>query len=136
MFSVLGKLVVRFWPIVLAAWGVALVLCWLLAPAWDTVADLSEVASLPADTPSRHADQLLQEAFPENFAGSSIVLVAWRDASALNKADRKFVERVVAPRLARSRRKARKVSRWSRAFAPWRIRARVLCSSAATSRPP
>ena len=74
-------------------------LCWLLAPAWDTIGDLSEVASLPADTPSRRADQLLHDAFPDASAGSSVVIVAWRDGSPLESADRRFVTSVLTPRL-------------------------------------
>ena len=58
--------------------GVLLLGTWLAAPPWDQVAQNQEFAFLPAHAPSRQADKLYQEAFPQEDLSSNIVLVLRR----------------------------------------------------------
>jgi putative drug exporter of the RND superfamily len=99
MFGFLGNTVARFWPIVLGAWVLLLALSWALAPEWNAVTAGGEVASLPADSPSRRSEQLFREAFPDEYAGSNIVLVVARQGQELQDQDKKFIEQVLTPRL-------------------------------------
>jgi RND superfamily putative drug exporter len=91
MFSFLGRAVARYWPIVLITWCLLLVLGWLSAPAWDSVTRNGEFALLLSSTPSQRADQLFRNAFPAEYAGSSIVLVLWREGEKLTAQDRYFI---------------------------------------------
>jgi RND superfamily putative drug exporter len=99
MFHLLGKLVSRSWPIWLVAWLVVLVLSWLAAPNWNAVTESGEVASLPENSPSRLGETFFRDAFPEQYAASSIVLVASRQEQELQDQDKKFVEKVLVSRL-------------------------------------
>jgi putative drug exporter of the RND superfamily len=99
MFPMLGKAIARLWPVLLAAWGLLLAGTWWYAPAWDTVAESGEIAFLPADCPSLHADALLQKAFPGESTGSTVVLILVRDDVPLQPQDKKFVHDVLAPAL-------------------------------------
>jgi uncharacterized membrane protein YdfJ with MMPL/SSD domain len=95
MFRFLGNTVARFWPIVLVAWGLLLALSWAAAPDWNAVTQSGEVASLPADSPSRRGEQLFRDAFPDQYAGSNIVLVVARQGAELQDQDKKFIEQVL-----------------------------------------
>jgi RND superfamily putative drug exporter len=99
MFGFLGNTVARFWPIVLGAWCLLLALSWAFAPDWNAVTAGGEVASLPADSPSRRSEQLFRDAFPDEYAASNIVLVVARQGKELQDQDKKFIEQVLAPRL-------------------------------------
>jgi RND superfamily putative drug exporter len=99
MFRFLGSMVARFWPLVIGAWVLLLGLSWWWAPEWDTVARSGEVAFLPDDSPSRRSEQLFREAFPDQYAASSIVLVIERQGAALQDADKQFINQVLAPRI-------------------------------------
>src|SRR5262249_18511393 len=99
MFAFLGKAVARVWPALLVGWAVLLAVCWFAAPKWDAVTGGSETDFLPADAPSRRADQLLREAFPDEYAGSSVVLVLSRTGEHPQDRDRQFIEQALTPRL-------------------------------------
>ena len=75
MFQKLGNLVVRSWPILILVWVVVLAVAHFLAPPWNEVAQDKEFGFLPALSPSRVAEEEFKKAFPEERAGSSIVLV-------------------------------------------------------------
>ncbi|MBI3409932.1 MAG: MMPL family transporter [Planctomycetes bacterium] len=102
MFQVLGNVVARFWPIWLALWVLALALAWRFAPSWQTVVDFGEVGSLPPRSPSVRGDRLCQEAFPNDYAPSSIVLVFTRADGEVGEKDFEFTKRELTERLSRS----------------------------------
>ena len=56
MFGLLGKSIVRFWPVYLVLWVGLLFAVWRWAPSWNSVSKSGEVEFLPADAPSRRAD--------------------------------------------------------------------------------
>jgi RND superfamily putative drug exporter len=99
MLRWLGNTVARFWPFVLAAWALLLGLSWSAAPDWEAVTQSGEVASLPADAPSRRSEQLFREAFPDQYACSNILVVVVRQGAELRDEDKQFIERVLAPQL-------------------------------------
>src|SRR5438034_3242222 len=99
MFRILGNAVTRFWPVVLGLWCLLFGFSWAFAPNWNAVTGGGEVSSLPADTPSRRAEHLFREAFPDQYAGSSIVLVVARQGAELKDEDKDFVKQVFTPRL-------------------------------------
>jgi RND superfamily putative drug exporter len=100
MFAAIGRFVNRTWIAVLAFWiGLAVVLQ-MAAPNWSTVAQDGEFSFLPPDSPSRRADRLFQQAFPQDLLTSSIVIVASRESGAeLNHQDKQFITDFLKPRL-------------------------------------
>src|SRR5947209_641802 len=80
MFRHLGNAVSRAWPILLVAWIILLIGTSLVAPAWDKIVKDGQFAFLPSDAPSRRGERLFKEAFPDEYFGSSIVLVLSREA--------------------------------------------------------
>jgi RND superfamily putative drug exporter len=78
MFTFLGQVVRRGWLFWLAAWAALLTVTWWLAPPWEQVAQDREFAFLPADAPSRQADEVYAQAFPTDRLASNIVLVLRR----------------------------------------------------------
>jgi RND superfamily putative drug exporter len=97
MFTKLGCVVRRGWFLLLAAWLVALAATRWAAPPWNQVAQDREFAFLPANSPSRVADDMLVRAFPEDHTGSNVVLVIRRtpgEPGGLER-DLKFTEDVL-----------------------------------------
>jgi RND superfamily putative drug exporter len=101
IFRILGRVVRRAWPLLLVAWGGAVLVTWLAAPPWEEIAPDREFAFLPADAPSRVAAEQLAKAFPDDKLASSIVLVLHRSDSPPGhlERDRQFVADVVEPAL-------------------------------------
>ena len=98
-FRFLGHVVRRAWALLLLGWGVLLLAVWLAAPPWNEVAVDRDFAFLPADAPSRRAEEVFENAFPDSRLTSNIVLVLYRgDTGHLNE-DREFIEAVVYPGL-------------------------------------
>jgi RND superfamily putative drug exporter len=96
MFTYLGKIVTRTWPIFLVLWLALLAAGRLTAPPWQEVAQDTEFASLPADAPSRRSGEIFAKAFPEDRLASNIVIVLERpDDGGLREQDRKFIEDVL-----------------------------------------
>lgn len=87
----------------------AVILAWLLvagglkviAPSWQSVATDGDLEQLPADTTSARADLLNRQAFPDDRAHSSIVLVFARHGKPLTIEDRQ-VALALAKQLAQS----------------------------------
>jgi uncharacterized membrane protein YdfJ with MMPL/SSD domain len=79
MFFFIGKAVTRLWPVILLGWVGLLAACLYTAPPWDKVVLHGESGLLPADVPSRKAEELLDREFPNQRHRSSIVLVVHRD---------------------------------------------------------
>ncbi len=103
MFRILGKIIRRAWPLVLAAWVALLVGTWLAAPPWDKTAQDLEFAFLPTKAPSRVAEAVFAEAFPQEGPGSNIVLVLHRgdDEQAHLLGDLKFISDKLEPGIRR-----------------------------------
>jgi hypothetical protein len=99
MFSLLGSIVARFWPGVLVTWVLLLVGSKLVAPSWGTVAQDGDVAFLSESSPSRRGEMLFEKAFPDQYSGTSIVLVMTRAAGQLLDQDEIFIERTLIPEL-------------------------------------
>jgi putative drug exporter of the RND superfamily len=101
IFRFLGYIVCRFWYLVLAFWGAALLVTWLAAPPWDEVAQDQEFAFLPKSSPSIRAESEYAKAFPDDRFGSNIVVVLYRpaDGSAELPGDLKFIEDTIEPAL-------------------------------------
>src|SRR5438105_1429415 len=101
MFQFLGNLVARTWPILLGAWIALAVGTKLAAPPWAEVAQDKEFAFLPADAPSRQSEERFKKAFPDEQAGSNVVLVLHREQGSQDKLDqdKKFIEDVLEPGL-------------------------------------
>src|SRR5438093_12808862 len=103
MYRLLGKLVARGWPFLIAAWMVLLGALWLWAPPWSQVGKSGQFAYLPDDAPSRRAEALFEQVFPGQRAASNVVLVVTRrDAGPLTADDLGAVEKVLAPRLQKA----------------------------------
>jgi putative drug exporter of the RND superfamily len=87
MFFVLGQLVARRWPWVIAGWILVVVGLRLLAPAWDDVTYDGDLAYLPDQSPSVRGELLLERAFPERHAKSQFVVVLAREDGPLTSKD-------------------------------------------------
>src|SRR5262245_34440780 len=100
IFQWLGRFIRGAWIPILVAWAALLVAMHFAAPPFDEVARDKGFALLPADAPSRQAEEAYARAFPDRYA-SNIVLVLHRaDASRSSRAaDRKFISDVLEPAL-------------------------------------
>ena len=101
MLHLFGRLVSRFWYLVLVGWLLILAVCWRAAPPWDEVAQDREFAFLPADAPSRRAEEVFAKAFPDDRLASNIVLVLHRSGPETGSldGDLKFIEDTFEPAL-------------------------------------
>src|SRR5262245_26227645 len=101
VFRLLGQLVRRAWAPLLAGWVVLLVGSWLYAPRWDEVTQDRELAFLPADAPSRRAEEVYAKAFPDDRLASNVVLVLHRTGDAREDLGRdlRFIEDALEPGL-------------------------------------
>ncbi len=90
MFRILGNWANRHYGLILAVWIFGSAGLWYLAPTWDQVALDGDFDYLPDETTSRRAQALLNKAFPNEEAKSSIVLVFARENEPLTKTDRQF----------------------------------------------
>src|SRR5437588_12801935 len=101
IFRFLGKTAQHAWPLLLAAWILLLLGTWYAAPPWSEVALSREFPFLPDNAPSRRAEELFAEAFPDDQLGSSVVLVIRRaDNDSSHRAeDLRFVDDELEPGL-------------------------------------
>jgi RND superfamily putative drug exporter len=101
VFRLLGHLVCRAWGLLLAGWGLLLLTTWLAAPPWGEVAQDREFAFLPTDAPSRRAEEVHAQAFPNDRQASNTVLVLHRADNPPGHLDRdrKWIEDVLEPGL-------------------------------------
>ena len=95
MFSRLGRFVVRFPWLIVAAWVVAAVACVLLAPSLTQVGAADETSFLPKDAESVRARAVLARAFPDEAAAGTATLVLHR-SGALTDADRAYLDDLAA----------------------------------------
>jgi RND superfamily putative drug exporter len=101
VFRLIGWAVRRAWIVLLVGWGVLLFATWRAAPPWRAVARDREFAFLPADAPSRHAEEVYATAFPDDPQTSNVVLVLHRESGGDGTltGDLKFIEDVLEPGL-------------------------------------
>ncbi len=100
MFSLLGNLVNRTWPLILVGWFVLVVALRFAAPEWDQVTKDGHFAFLPADSPSRRGEELFNQAFPRDLRANSIVIVITRQGDRrLEEQDLQFITQVLKPHL-------------------------------------
>lgn len=94
MFYRFGQFIVRTWPLWFMGWIVAVVVSAMYAPDRDSVIKTGEFAFLPEDSPSRVAERLYAQAFPQESKASTIAVIVRRsDASQeLTDADLEFVD--------------------------------------------
>src|SRR5205085_7952472 len=96
----IGRFVDRGWWVFLLGWLVLGAALHLAAPGWSTIAQDGEFSFLPADSPSRRADTLFDQAFPQDLLSSSIVVVVSRDSDpGLQDGDKQFITDVLKPTL-------------------------------------
>jgi len=103
MFPLLGRVIMRFAPLLVLLWIALLAGAWYVAPAWETVARDEEFAFLPPDAPSRQSEALFLRAFPDDQLASGIVLVVERRGGppGFGDADRRLLDDVLEPGLRR-----------------------------------
>src|SRR5579863_6551230 len=100
VFLSIGGFVNRAWMAVLIGWVVLGATLHFTAPAWSRVAQDGEFSFLPYDAPSRRAERLFDQAFPQDLLSSSIVVVVSRDDDqGLQDGDKLFITDVLRPRL-------------------------------------
>lgn len=95
MFHRLGNFVSRHWLAMLLVWlGLVAGLPWI-SPRWDDVTLDGDFAYLPARMTSVLGGKLLEQAFPEQLARSSVALVFARRDGRLGAADYQAIDRFV-----------------------------------------
>lgn len=102
IFRPLGNFVARFWPVLPLVWIGLLAALIAVAPNWQDVITDGDFKFLPAKAESHVGEQVLAAHFSHNFWGSSIMVIARRDAgpdSQLTDDDRHFVDELLAPRI-------------------------------------
>ena len=99
MFTAIGHIVTRSWPVILAAWAVLLAVTVWLAPPWPNVVLDREFAYLPADAPSREGEEVFKQAFPNQYTPSTLAVIVYREEGPLSCADLDFIEHVLTPGL-------------------------------------
>jgi RND superfamily putative drug exporter len=101
IFTYLGYLVRKGGILFLLGWGLLLACAWRAAPPWDEVALDKEFAFLPEKAPSRQAEKVFAEAFPDERLNSNIVLILHRAETGRLEEDRTFIENSIYPGLRR-----------------------------------
>ena len=97
MYRALGNYVIRFWFVLLGAWIVAAAALWLNAPPLHEVTEQGEFAFLPENSPSLIGESVYEEAWGDPYASNVVVVV--RRRTALDDADRDFIQQVLKPRI-------------------------------------
>jgi uncharacterized membrane protein YdfJ with MMPL/SSD domain len=95
MFELIGRLVIRFRFLVVAAWVVLAAVAFALAPSLADVGTADETSFLPADSPSVRAREALQRAFPDEQSSGVATIVLSRDGG-LTDADRAYAGELAA----------------------------------------
>jgi putative drug exporter of the RND superfamily len=100
-FRLLGRFASAAWPVLLPGWIALLLLTRWAAPPWHEVAQDQEFAFLPADAPSRRAQEMFEKAFPDDRSTSDVVLVLQRkdEDKSTRAIDLRFIEGTILPGL-------------------------------------
>src|SRR5262245_38022461 len=101
LFRLLARTLRRAWAPMLLTWVFLLVGTWWAAPRFRDVAEDKEFAFLPEGAPSRRADEVYRQAFPDDRSSSNIVLVVHRahGGPASREQALKFISDVLEPSL-------------------------------------
>jgi RND superfamily putative drug exporter len=101
MFRSLGQVVRWGWPLLLAGWVLLLFGTRRAAPPWEVVAQDRAFAFLPANAPSRQAEEVYAKAFPADRLDSNIVVVLHRSGNERQhlEGDLAFINAVLEPGL-------------------------------------
>ena len=101
LFKSLGDITAKHATLIVLAWIGLLVACVVTAPPWETVVENGEFAFLPKDSPSRIANTMFRQAFPDDQMRSTLVLIARResDADGLQPSDFDYLAQQVLPEL-------------------------------------
>ncbi len=97
MFPRLGRFVAKYWLFVVLLWVAIVVGVRMSAPNWRSIAHDGDIAYLPADSPCRIGESLLNEAFPDNRARSQICMVLARNDGTLTEEDYQVADRLALP---------------------------------------
>ncbi len=95
MFELIGRLVIRFRFLVVAAWIAAAAITFALAPSLADVGTANEASFLPTDAPSVQARRALEEAFPDEQSSGGATIVLSR-AGGLTEADHQYAADLAA----------------------------------------
>lgn len=93
--SALAATVVRWWPVVLAAWAVAVGAAVVLTPSFSEVAAFDDTAFLPGDSPAARGQELVMEGWPDDSLSRSATVVAVREGGVLQPRDEAYARGVV-----------------------------------------
>ncbi len=72
---IVGRIVTRYWPLVIASWVLLVVLLRYSAPSWDSIAADGDLQFLPDDVPSAIGQRTMEEAFPGTQSRSQMMVV-------------------------------------------------------------
>lgn len=94
MFYRFGQFVVRTWPMWFFGWILAVVVATMFAPDRDSVIKTGEFTFLPEESPSRQAERLYAQAFPQESKASTIAVIVRRAETGqeLSDTDLEFVD--------------------------------------------
>ncbi len=95
---IVGRIVTRHWPYVIASWVLVVVVLRLCAPSWDSIAADGDLQFLPDDVPSAIGQRTMDKAFPGTQSRSQMVVVFASNARKVASGDI-FVALDVARRL-------------------------------------
>ena len=93
-FNRLGIFVSRHWVLVLITWLILAAGLHSVAPRWDKVTHDGDFAYLPDEMTSVRGEQLLEEAFPDNFSKSQVAIVVARPRDKLTADDYAVMDRL------------------------------------------
>ncbi len=80
MFSRIASFTVKYRIWIILSWIVAVIVLFLLAPSLSSVSTVSQSSSLPVDTESQQARQIINQYFPNSESASSATLVFFNPA--------------------------------------------------------
>ncbi len=103
IYERLGRLISRYWALVILAWIAGWWCLHSLAPRWDDVTRDGDLAYLPEQMPSVQGERLLERAFPSMRSRSQAVLVLARPDKPLSSDDWLMVHRLAARLSAEAR---------------------------------
>lgn len=94
MFYRFGQFIVRNWPMWLVGWVAAVVVAGWFAPERDSVIKTGEFSFMPESSPSRQAERLYAQAFPQEANASTIAVIVRRAEAGqqLSETDLAFVD--------------------------------------------
>jgi RND superfamily putative drug exporter len=101
LFKSLGEITAKHATLIILAWVGLLVACVLVAPPWESVVENGEFAFLPKDSPSRIANTMFRQAFPNDQMRSTLVLIARRESGdeGLLPSDFDYLSQQIIPEL-------------------------------------